>query len=145
MARSSTTFQPGHSGNPRGRPTGSGRLTSLRTGLENALPEILDVLIDRAKEGDVQAARLLLERAIPPLRPVSAPLSLPKSSTLGERGESALDAVMSGRLPADQGLTLLSAIHTQAKVIESTELATRLDAIEALLGVPDANKPSQTA
>ena len=67
-------FTKGQSGNPAGRPAGSGQVAKLREQITQALPEVIAALVGRAKEGDVAAARLLLERTIPPLRPSMGPL-----------------------------------------------------------------------
>ena len=55
-------FQPGESGNPKGRPAGSGEVAKLRAAIAGQVPAILESLTAAALAGDVQAARLLLER-----------------------------------------------------------------------------------
>ena len=51
-----------------------------------------------AKAGDAQAARLLLDRCLPPLRPVDAPVlfALPAEGGLSEQGQAVLAAVLLG-------------------------------------------------
>lgn len=71
-------WKPGQSGNPKGRPPGSGEIGKLRAALADALPAVLDIVKAKALEGDMGAARLLLERVLPPLKATepSQPLTL---------------------------------------------------------------------
>ncbi|MBA3493043.1 MAG: hypothetical protein H0T87_02670 [Gammaproteobacteria bacterium] len=62
-------FKKGESGNPRGRPKGArDRRSTLRYGLLKEVPAILKTLAKAAKGGDIQSAKLILERTLPPLR-----------------------------------------------------------------------------
>ncbi len=59
-------WKPGQSGNPKGRPPGVGEIGKMRAAIAGNVPAILESLTTAALAGDVQAARLLLERALPP-------------------------------------------------------------------------------
>ena len=61
-------WKPGQSGNPKGRTPGSGEVSKIRAAIADQVPEILAKLLAQALEGDTGAARLLLERAIAPLK-----------------------------------------------------------------------------
>jgi len=132
MARGgSTRWKPGQSGNPRGRPPGAGEIGKLRAAIGQALPDILAGLIERAKAGDVQAARLLVERVMPAVKPAElpAPLAL-VGDTLTERGHSVLRLLAEGALGAGQAAALLGALGALARVAELDELARRVEALE---------------
>lgn len=65
-----TEFKPGKSGNPNGRPKklpGLDKLLADILGAEDddksAAFAVLDAMLKKAKKGDVNAAKLLLERA----------------------------------------------------------------------------------
>ena len=61
----------GESGNPRGRPRKSQRtMAQLRSQISEHLPDVIEVLAGAAKEGDVQAARILVERCVPSMRAI---------------------------------------------------------------------------
>ncbi|MBS0346601.1 MAG: hypothetical protein JSR69_09075, partial [Proteobacteria bacterium] len=112
-------WKPGQSGNPKGRPAGAGEVARLRAAIAGNVPAILESLTTAALSGDVQAARLLLERALPPIKPVEQPqpLSLP-DGTLTDQGRAVLASVAAGELAPGQGAQLLTAIGTLARVTE---------------------------
>ena len=128
-------WKPGQSGNPKGRPPGTGEVAKMRAANTGNVPAILESLTTAALAGDVQAARLLLERALPPIKPVeqSQPLSLP-DGTLTEQGRAVLASVAAGELAPGQGAALLGAIGTLARVSEVDELARRIEALEGKHG-----------
>ena len=124
-------WKPGQSGNPKGRPAGSGEVAKLRAAIADRVPELLAAMMARALDGDVGAARLLLERAIAPLKAAeqSQALSLP-DGTLTEQGRAVLASVAAGELAPGQGAALLGAIGTLARVAEIDELARRIEVLE---------------
>lgn len=129
--RSGTTWKQGHSGNPKGRPPGAGELGKLRASIAKHVPEIIDSMVVRALGGDAGAARLLLERAIPPIKATDQThtLDLPEG-TLTDKGRAVLAAVAAGELPPAQGAQLVAAIGQLARVAEIDELERRITALE---------------
>ena len=125
-------WKPGQSGNPRGRPPGAGEVAKLRAAIAGNVPAILESLTTAALAGDVQAARLLLERTLPALKPAeqAQALHLP-DGTLTAQGRAVLAAVAAGELAPGQGAALLGAIGTLARVAEVDELARRIEALES--------------
>ena len=72
-----TRWKPGQSGNPAGRPAGSlCASTKLRKMID--AEGIVKKLQEAALEGDVQAARTLLERCLPVYRTSAEPVNLPE-------------------------------------------------------------------
>ena len=62
-------WKQGQSGNPKGRPRKSQKsMAQLRSQISEHLPDVIEVLANAAKEGDVQAARILVERCVPSMR-----------------------------------------------------------------------------
>ena len=131
-------WKPGQSGNPAGRKPGSGDVARLRAAIAEHVPTILAQLVANAKAGDVAAARLLLERVIPPLKPAEepAPMAMPKG-TLTEQGRAVLSAVAGGDIAPGQGAALLASLGTLAKLTEADELAARIEALEAAEGIKE--------
>lgn len=126
-------FKPGESGNPNGRPKDKTPATKIRKSIADDLPEIITALIKQAKAGDVQAAKVLIDRVCPPLKPQALPISLPVNGSLTERGEEIIRATMAGDIPPDVGSQLITALANQGKLIELQELADRLQRIERQL------------
>lgn len=124
-------WKKGESGNPAGRPAGSGEVSKLRAAISERVPEILNRLIDLALAGDTGAARLLLERAVAPLKamePTQA-ITLP-DGTLTDQGRAVLTAVAAGALAPGQGSQLITAIGSLARVIEIDDLTKRITKLE---------------
>ena len=126
-------WKPGQTGNPKGRPPGVSAITKLRASIAGEVPEILASLVVAAKGGDVQAARLILERVLPPVKATeqAVTLQLPEDGSLTDQGWAVLAAVSAGSLAPGQGAQLLAAIGTLAKVTEIDELEARLTKLEA--------------
>lgn len=125
-------YQKGVSGNPAGKPKGANKTQQLRARLMTAVPEILAALVEQAKAGDPTAARLILERCLPALRPVDAPtvLNLPAEGGLADQGRAVLAALASGQLPVNQATGILQGLGSLARLIEVGELERRVSALE---------------
>ena len=125
-------WKAGESGNPKGRPAGTGKVAEMRAAIAAHVPELLKALVVKALEGDVGAARLLLERTVAPLRAIepAQALTLP-DGTLTDQGRAVLKAVAVGELAPGQGASLLSAIGALARVTEIDELTARIETLEA--------------
>ena len=128
-------WQPGQSGNPQGRPPGTGEVARLRAGIAERVPQILDRLTEAALAGDVQAARLLLERVLPPVKAVELPIELPLSEGRPtEQARQLLAAAAGGALAPDQAVSLMGALAALARITETDELRERIERLEAVAG-----------
>jgi hypothetical protein len=126
-------FQKGlPSPNPSGRPRGNVTAQKLREAIAQDLPDILSTLTRLAKSGDVQAAKLLLDRVLPALRPQqeSFIVNTIEGDTLADKGNLILDNVFRGDLSSDAGAVLLTALANQAKIEEFVTLEARITALE---------------
>ena len=132
------SWKPGQSGNPAGRPPGVGEIGKLRAAIADRVPELLAAMMTKALEGDVGAARLLLERAIAPLKGIEQPvtLQLPDDGTLTAKASAVLSAAAAGDLAPGQAAQLIAALGTLAKIHEVDELAARITALEATHAKP---------
>jgi hypothetical protein len=137
QAQKSGRWKPGESGNPKGRAPGSGEVAKLRASIGAHVPEIIAKLVEKAKDGDSIAARLLLDRILPPIRATDTPtpLDLPEGS-LTDQGKAVLGAIATGDLAPAQGAQVLSALGALAKIVETDDLMRRVADLEKLNAKP---------
>lgn len=76
------------------------------------------------------AAKLLLDRALPALKPVDTPIVLDLGEGLTTAASAILAAVGGGSITPDQGAKVLAALGSAARATEVDELAARIDALE---------------
>src|SRR5690625_7695328 len=95
-----TRFQPGQSGNTAGRPRGSGLAGKLRKAIQKDAEEVIQMLIEQAKGGDITAAKILLDRIVPTLRPEAQAVEVKQLGTGGrvERAEAVMAAAANGEI-----------------------------------------------
>jgi hypothetical protein len=135
------TWRKGQSGNPKGRPPGVGEVARLRAAISQHLPEVLDRLVQQARDGDTQAARLLLERVLPPVKAVALPepLPVPAVGSLAERAEAVLAAMAKGEASADAAEAALAGLGAVARLRLIDDLERRIAALEER-SKPDGRK-----
>ena len=128
--KESPKFKPGQSGNPKGRPKNKTPATLLRKSIIDDMPDIILKLVEQAKEGDTAAAKILLDRCVPSLKPQAMAINLPVNGTLAEQGGEIIRATLSGQIPPDIGSQLITALANQSKIIEIDELTKRIEILE---------------
>lgn len=84
---------------------------------------------------DVVMMKELLMRVSPVSRPVSPDVQFdfPETGSPVEQVDAIMKAVSLGKVPADVGQMLVNMIRAKLDVLEISELAARLDAIEKML------------
>lgn len=128
-------FKPGQSGNPKGKAPGTrnAALVALdKIGLDSA-QALLQTVIKKALDGDMLAARILLDRAWPVRKGRPVTFTLPPTETAADVVQSLarlLEAVADGQLTLEEGQALASIIESQRKAIETTELDARITELE---------------
>ena len=128
--KESTKFAVGVSGNPKGRKKGTTAAHLLRKSIADDMPEIILKLVEQAKNGDTAAAKILLDRCCPALKPQALAINLPVNGSLAEQGGEIIRATLSGNIPPDIGSQLITALAAQSKIIEIEELTQRIIALE---------------
>ena len=123
-------FKAGISGNPKGRPKDKTPATLLRKSIADDMPEIILKLVEQAKNGDTAAAKILLDRCCPALKPQAMNITLPINGNLAEQGNEIIRATLSGNIPPDVGAQLITALANQGKLIELQELTERIEILE---------------
>lgn len=127
------TFKAGKSGNPAGRPVGSGEAAKWRAAIGKDAGKVIAVVVKLALSGDVAACRMVLERAVPALKPIdqAVPLLLPAGGTLTDKAGAMVDAMADGRLSPQSTASMIGALANMVRVIETDEILRRLEKMEA--------------
>jgi hypothetical protein len=126
-------FQPGTSGNAKGRPKKPASRDALRDSLKREVPEILEAVVTAAKAGDLAAAKLVLDRCMPALRPVDVPVPLAlgdDTTDLAAASQAVLRGLAQGALSVDQAHGLAGVLGALVRVREVTELEARITRLE---------------
>lgn len=93
-------------------------------------------IADRAmKQGDVMLMKELMMRVAPVAKPVAPDVhfDFPEDGSPVAQVDAIMKAVSTGKVPADVGQMLVNMIRAKLDVLEISELAGRLDAIEKML------------
>jgi hypothetical protein len=107
-------------------------VAKLRALVEQDLPAVINVVRKAALSGDMEAARMLLARCVPLVRPVDAgePFELVVGAA-AEQADAVAQAVAAGRMAPERAGAVLAALRCAAELREHGELIARLDALEA--------------
>jgi hypothetical protein len=123
-------WKPGQSGNPAGRRRGETARGAFRRQVEASIPAIVEKLVQQALEGDIAAAKLLLDRLLPPLRPIDEPVTLKLPTDPAGCAEVILRALARGKLTPVQASVALQVTESARDLAEHDELYRRLGAVE---------------
>lgn len=124
-------FTKGNRASP-GRPPGRGAVAELRDKLAQDMDQIIDKVREQALAGDLQAARIVLDRVLPSLRPVEVTQAIDvPDGTLAAQAHAVVQAVAAGEITPSQAAQIITALGGVAKIIETTELVSRIKALEA--------------
>ncbi len=122
-------FQKGQSGNPAGRKPGTKnrKLELLRSNDKRLQKQVLKMALD----GDPVALRICADRLWPRIRPQALPVKVKaKSADLASQGAAVVSAALAGELTPDVLGMLLSALADQARLVEFSEIESRLQKLE---------------
>ncbi len=130
-------FKPGTSGNPAGRPAGSrGKAVNMLLALmDTDAPAITRAVIEAAKGGDLMAAKIILDRLIPPAKERPVNVDLPSTATaegVAAAQDAILQAVAGGNLLPGEASTLSAIVESKRRAIETQELSDRITKLEEM-------------
>ena len=132
-------FRPGQSGNPQGKRPGSRNRASvvLDKMLADDGADVVRAVLAAAKNGDMQAARLVLDRIVPVRKGRSIRLDLPIIGSAADvltALSSTVAAMAEGEITPDEAAVVAGVLETKRKAIETVELETRLSRLEQQVG-----------
>ncbi|MBT4047227.1 MAG: hypothetical protein HOB34_06380 [Nitrospina sp.] len=133
-----TKWKKGQSGNPAGKKPGTRHRATL------AIEQLLDgegealtrKAIELAKDGDLTAIKLCLERICPPRKSRLINISLPAVNTcegISQAQAVVVQAVGEGKIAPDEGQVLSSILEARRKSIESADHEARLNKLEEIV------------
>ena len=131
-------FEKGNRASP-GRPQGSRNSATLMAEklMQDGIDNIVKTVMEAAAQGDMTAARLVLERVVPVRRgrPVNLTLGpIETADGVSKAVSATVQAMADGELTPDEAATVTGVLEAKRKVIETGELEERLTRIEAQLG-----------
>ena len=89
------------------------------------------IAVSLALNGDPQMLALCINKLLSSPKPVDRTVRIEDfTGNLTERGEQVITALTEGQITPTEGSTLLSALATQAKLVELDGLVKRIDVLE---------------
>ncbi len=116
-----------------GRPKGSGQAAHYRAMLEPYAEELIQRVVDMAKDGDMTALKLCLDRLCAPLRPTDRVVTIEgmaDAKELSDKGNLILTGVANGNIKPTEAVSLMNVISSQARILEVDELERRITELE---------------
>ena len=128
-------FRAGESGNPAGRPKGSRNHATrmLEDLLEREAEQIGRMLVTKAKDGDLTAARIVMDRILPVRRDKPVSFQVPRIAKIADvpmAMGAIVTAVASGELTPSEAANLSSMVDCYTRAVQATEFEARLAVLE---------------
>jgi hypothetical protein len=105
---------------------------------DGAAEDICRAIIDKARAGDMTAAKLIVERLCPPRKDRPVSFSLSKIKTAAESPAltaSLINAVAAGELAPSEAAEVAALIEKHVRVLEAADFEARLKALEERTGI----------
>jgi hypothetical protein len=128
-------FARGNSANPNGRPKGSRNKTTMAVEalLDGEAAALTRKVVELAKEGDMAALRLCLDRILPPRRDRPVTFEMPALATAADAmtvSTALVQAVGRGELTPAEATEISALVAAHIRLLETVELERRIAALE---------------
>ena len=128
-------FEKGQSGNPAGRPKGVRNKTTLAVEalLDGEAEAITRKAIEKAKDGDMTAIRLCLDRLAPPAkdRPVSFTFpQMEKAANAVTAASAIVEAVAAGELTPCEAGEVMKIVDIYTRTLQAADIEARVEVLE---------------
>ncbi len=129
-------FPKGRSGNPQGKPKGARHRASIMAEqlMANDAEHVVRAVVDAAKAGDMTAARIVMDWLCPARKNHPIGFALPPIATAADPASAMgeiVAAVAKGQLTPSDGAEVAKLVEGYAKVLETSELEARIEALES--------------
>ena len=129
-------FKPGQSGNPSGRPQGSRHKATILAEkmMSQDAEDIVKAVIAAARNGDLTAARLILDRIYPPRKDSPIQLDLPCLKNTGDAVDymkAIMSGVSDGLVTPSEAVTLSGLVDSFVRALEAHDFEARIARLEA--------------
>lgn len=130
-----TKFQKGKSGNPKGKPKGARNRSTLAAEqfLESSLEGVCKSIEQAALQGNMFAAKMILERFLPTRKDRILRIDFPEIQDIEDilkALKTIVNAVGSGEISPSEGESLSKTLDMYVKAIETQQIESRLSQIE---------------
>src|SRR5512135_1531773 len=95
--------------------------------------EVVNAVIDKAIEGDISAAKLILDRLVPPLRATDPPVNIPRpgdSDDIADQSRLILDSLLSGGVGPNIALRIMQGLALHQTMTDIRDLEARISRLE---------------
>ena len=124
-------FQPGNAGRPKGA---RNRRTLLAEQImAEDLESVARAVVAAAKDGDMTAARIILDRLAPVRRGRPVTFDLPAGTDVADLSAAfdvVLHAVAGGQITPEEAASVATLLETRRKAAETAEVVERIAALE---------------
>jgi hypothetical protein len=124
----------------KGRPAGSRNQATLA--LEKMMADdgaaVVQAILDAAKGGDMTAARIIVDRIVPPRKDRPVVVDLPKiesADDIPQATTAILEATAAGDLTPSEGAALVNMVEAHRKALETAELAADVKMLKERAGL----------
>jgi hypothetical protein len=117
--------------------------------LDSTIHTIIETMFNKAQKGDVQAAKLLLDRALPAPKASSRKVKLPvlydTNASLVDKAASINNLMAEGKITVEIGASLLSGLNQQAQLhaamVETAQIAELQERLDSLAAKSQRDEP----
>lgn len=124
-------FAKGQSGNPAGAAPGPNWNERVRNAAGQYAVDVMHEVGRAALDGDMTAAKIILDRTSAPLKPAHEKVSIASiDGSLADKADVIMKAASNGDLPPDVANQLVTGLTGLAKIREVDELERRIQQLE---------------
>ncbi len=128
-------FKKGVSGNPAGMPGGTRHRATMMVEklMQDDAANIVNAILDAARNGDMAAARIVIDRLAPVRKGAPVMFALPPLETAADVARAigaVTEEMAAGALTPDEASAVAGVLELKRRAIETTDIEARLAKVE---------------